>query len=470
MWKEISAPDAAAPVYRQIYARIRRSILTGLVETSNKLPSTRSLAAELGVARGTVDAAYALLANEGLIEGRGAKGTFVTAALAGAQEDAPAMPRERRAESLSEAGTTGIAFRLGLPALDAFPRKIWSRLIAREARKLPLASEALLDPAGLPRLRQAVSSYLAIARGVICSPESIFITAGFQGALGLTARALLRASDPVVMEEPGYFVTSAALKAAQMRVLPVPVDAEGLDIGKARGAARSARLAVVTPTHQSPLGVTMSLARRLALLDWARGSDALILEDDYDGEFRYASAPIPALKSLDREQRVLYAGTFSKVLSPELRLGYLAVPDRYRARLERVAAGLQPAPSPLIQSALSEFMLQGHFTRHIKKMRVLYGERRAALAEALGAAFGDALSIELAAGGMHLIARPKCRLADAELVRRARLVGLAPKELSAFYAKADAASGLLLSFTNIPAEQASREAARLREALALERS
>ncbi len=457
----INHRDVGAPVYRQIYRRIRELILAGRLEPSAKLPSARGLAAELSVARGTVDAAYALLANEGLIESLGPKGTFVAAE---AQVEAEARrPASKSGKSDAASPSSELTFHLGVPAFDAFPRKLWARLVAREARRPLSTDQPLPDPAGLIGLRQAIASYLALARGVVCDAHAIFITAGFQAALGLIVQALTRAGDVVLFEEPGYFVTRDGLRAADLRVVPVPVDGEGLEIGKAP-VGSGARLAVVTPSHQSPLGVTMSFRRRLALLDWARRTDGLILEDDYDGEFRYASAPIPALRSLDREDRVLYAGTFSKVLTPELRLGYLVVPDRLIDRFQPVVAGLAPAPSPLLQRVLTEFLLEGHFTRHIRKMRALYGERRGALAKALAETFGDDLEVELAAGGMHLIGRPRGPIPDVELVRRARIAGLGPKELSAFH-MSKPEQGLLLSFTNIPAEHALRDARRLRDAL-----
>lgn len=456
---KIDLQDAGMPVYRQIYRRTRESILAGLLAPSSKLPSARGLAAELGVARGTIDAAYALLANEGLIEGLGPKGTFVAAqtprhgswSTVDRGPKAPAIP------------TAGLAFHLGVPAFDAFPRKLWAGLVAREARRPPSLHQSLPDPAGFMALRQGLASYLALARGVVCDPQAIFVTAGFQGALGLVVQALARAGDAVLIEEPGYFITRDALLAAGLRVVPVPVDSEGIDIAKAPARA-GARLAVVTPSHQSPLAVTMSFRRRLALLDWARRADGLVLEDDYDGEFRYTSAPIPALTSLDPEGRVLYAGTFSKVLLPDLRLGYLVVPEGLVDRFRKVAAGLAPAPSPLLQRVLAEFLHEGHFTRHIRKMRALYGDRRAALAEALAETFGDELGVELSAGGMHLIGRPKGSTSDVELARRAKLAGLGPKELSAFY-MSKPEQGLLLSFTNIPAEHALRDARRLHDAL-----
>ncbi|MGE0214051.1 MAG: PLP-dependent aminotransferase family protein [Parvibaculaceae bacterium] len=451
----------ASPVYRQIYERTRHSILSGSLAPSARLPSARGLAAELGVARGTVDAAYALLLNEGLIEGRGARGTFVTQVPAGGPAAMPSLSATRRGR---EAEPYGLPFRLGLPALDAFPRKLWSRLVSRAGRKAPTLEDCFPDPAGLPRLRQEISTYLALARGVVRAPDAVIVSAGFQGALGLVVHALLRQGGSVLLEDPGYFFTRDALLAAGMKAVPAAVDGEGMDVGGTRQA--SIRLAVVTPSHQSPLGVTMSLRRRLALLEWARREDAFILEDDYDGEFRYASAPIPALASLDREGRVIYAGTFSKVFSPSLRIGYLAVPERLVARLRKVAASLAPAPSPIVQAALAEFMGQGHFTRHIRRMRALYAERRGALAESLEQVFGDTLRLSLQAGGMHLIGWPNGRTSDGGLERRARRAGLGPKALSAFSTAKAYPPGLLLGFCNIPAEQARETALRLRDALA----
>ncbi|HUN46172.1 MAG TPA: PLP-dependent aminotransferase family protein [Stellaceae bacterium] len=462
--------DRRHPAYREIYERFRQAILSGSLGRGARLPSARTLAAQLGLARGTVDAAYGLLANEGYVVTRGAAGTVVDPALdrraLSALGAPPAAVPAAPATTIAAAGGLPLPFQMGMPALDAFPRKAWSRLVARHGRAAPEA--ALPEPAGLPRLRREIATYLGVARGVVTAPENILVTGGFQGALGLVALALLRPGERVWMEEPGYFMTRRGLLAAGARPVDVPVDADGLRVREGIRRAPRARLAVVTPSHQSPLGVTLSLARRLELLSWARRSRGWILEDDYDGEFRYLGPPLPALRSLDREGRVLYAGTFSKVLLPSLRLGYLVVPDGELARFREVAGHLAPAPASLLQSAVADFMAEGQFARHIRRMRALYAERRAAVAAALGERFGPRLRIELQAGGMHLLAWPAGGRRDSELVARAEAAGLAPSALSQMSATTRQKPGLLLGFANTPAARAGEDARRLADALGID--
>ncbi len=454
------------PAYREIYERFRQAILGGSLGLGARLPSARSLAAQLGLARGTVDAAYGLLANEGYVVTRGAAGTVVDPGLdRRALQALRPRPPERAAPAIASPALPDRVrpFQMGLPALDAFPRKTWARIVARHGRAVP--SEYLPEGAGLLRLRQEIATYLGVARGITTTAENILVTAGFQGALGLIAHTLLRRGERVWLEEPGYFMTRRGVIAAGSRPAYVPVDGEGIVVRDGIRRAPAARLAVVTPSHQSPLGVTLSLARRLELLAWAGRARAWIVEDDYDGEFRYRGPPLPALKSLDRDGRVLYVGTFSKVLLPSLRLGYLVVPDGEIARFTDIARHLAPAPALLPQAAAADFIAEGHFAVHIRRMRALYAERRAALAAALGRRFGDRLRIELQAGGMHLLALPRGRRRDTELVARAEAAGLAPSPLSLCAGAGHQPPGLLLGFANTPVERAAEDAERLRRAL-----
>jgi GntR family transcriptional regulator/MocR family aminotransferase len=354
---------------------------------------------------------------------------------------------------------------MGLPALDAFPRKAWSRLAVREVRALSSDRMAYPDAAGYRPLREAIAAYLAIARGVACAPHQVFVTGGYQGALGLIGRTVLRRGDAVWFEDPGYHLARQSLEATGARLVPVPVDADGFDVGQAVARAPRARLAVVTPAHQSPLGVALSLPRRLRLLAWAKQADAFIVEDDYDGEFHYVGRPLPALKSLDRADVVFYAGSFSKVLFPALRLGYLVAPDRLVDTFAAASRALQAGNPVLEQAVVARFMLDGHFARHLKRMRDLYAARRASLAAALAGVFGDRLTIELQAGGMHLLARPRRRVSDQALVRRAEQHGLAPSALSPLAIEHGRADALLLGFTNIAGERAARAARALHEAI-----
>ena len=435
------------PLHQQLASRLRAAIAAGTLAPGARLPSARNLAGQLGVARGTVDAAYAMLAGEGTLLPRGPAGTIVSPALAAR----PALPSQRLIPLAARRAPPNVVlpFRMGLPALDAFPRKLWSGLTVRAARRLGAGDLGYPDVAGDAALRTAVAAYLGVARGISCSADQVLITGGFQGALALVLNVLLRVGDPVWVEDPGYLMARQALEAAGARLVPVRVDAEGLRVAAAVQAAPRARLAVLTPTHQCPLGVALSLPRRLALLAWAAEAGAWVLEDDYDSEFRYAGHPLPALKSLDRGGRVLYAGTFSKVLFPGLRLGYLVVPDELAGAFAR-AARLQHSGLPALeQRVTAAFMAEGHFARHIRRMRGLYAARRTALAAALRGAFGERVALELAAGGMHLLARFPEAEDDVTLARRAAEAGLAPTALSGTAMAHDCGQGLLLSFTNV---------------------
>jgi GntR family transcriptional regulator/MocR family aminotransferase len=489
-------PAETEPLFLQIAARIRSAIANGHLEAGARLPSARVLAAQLAVARGTVDAAFALLAGEGAILSRGAAGTVVSGTPGSriapvehtpfmfADETEPARPGMRPGTrpdtrpgrvpgalphtlpgTLPGTAPDPLPFQMGLPALDAFPRKLWSNLTVQAARAMQPADLAATDPAGHPELRHAIAAYLGVARGIRCSPSQVLITAGYQGALALVRSVLLRHGDPVWIEDPGYHMTRQALEAAGARVVPVRTDQDGLRVASGIATAPGARLAVVTPTHQCPTGVALALPRRMELLAWAANAAAWILEDDYDSEYRYVGRPLPALKSLDRGQRVLYAGTFSKVLFPALRLGYLVVPPELVTPFLR-ASRLLTAGQPMLQQlVVAGFMQKGHFARHIRRMRTLYAERRRALAAAMQAGFGGAVTIELAAGGMHLLARFPDGPDDTVLARRAAASGLTLSALSTHSMAHGHGQGLLLSFTNIPPAAASAAVQRLRDAL-----
>jgi GntR family transcriptional regulator/MocR family aminotransferase len=454
------------PLYRQIYERIREGILGGALRPGSRLPSSRSLASQLAIARGTVELAYDMLAGEGYIIGQAAAGSIVAPRLHPAPGPAGSRAGATRPSSAAAPPAAApLPFQLGLPALDAFPRKAWSRLAARRARSLSMAAMVHQDAAGDRALRREIVSYLAVARGVACEIDDVFVTTGFQGALTLIFLVLLQHGDPVWIEDPGYFRAREALGMLGARLVPVPVDGEGLWVTDGVRCCPDARLALVTPAHQAPLGVALSLPRRLELLAWARRRGSFIVEDDYDSEFRYAGRPLPALKSLDAAERVLYVGTFSKVLFPGLRMGYLVVPRAERQRFRSAAALTNLLPAPIDQATVGDFMAEGHLARHIKRMRRLYGERRAALAGALRAAFGTQAAIEPEPGGMHLLMRLDTNEDDAALARRANEAGLAVGALSAFAVAASCPPSLLLSFTNIPVETAANEAERLRRAL-----
>jgi GntR family transcriptional regulator / MocR family aminotransferase len=445
------------PLYRQVYEHIRNAIRTGQLRPGDRLPSTRSLAERLGTARRTIDTAYAVLAGEGYLVRRGAAGTAVNADLDGRAIAVASGRTPRASPTMRPAVQAPRPFQLGLPALDAFPRKIWSRLVARHARGFVSADMAYPDPAGYAPLREAIAGYLATSRGVSCTAGQILITNGYQDAVNLVADVLLKRGDRVWIEDPNFPPTGETLRAAGATLVPIRVDAEGLRVSDGLARARRAKLAVVTPSHQNPLGVALSLPRRLALLSWASAAKARIIEDDYDSEFRYVGRPLPALQSLDRDQRVLYAGTFSKVLYPSLRLGYLVVPDSLLAAFVRSNRLRHMGSATLEQRVVADFMTSGHFARHIKRMQALYAARRRALAEGLSAVFGSRVSVDLKPGGMHLIARFKTGVSDIKLAALAQAEGLAVEALSP--RATIPVQGLLLGFTNI-AEAGALEACR----------
>ncbi len=453
-------PTAADPLFLQIAARVRAAIIGGQMAPGMRLPSCRALAVQLSVDRGTVEAAYAVLAGEGAIRKRASAGAVV-AGLTGTRIEL-AKHTPFMFPSGADVATAGpLPLQIGLPGLDSFPLKLWSNLLAhaaRDARPIDLAEP---NPCGSPVLRRAVASYLASARGVTCAPEHVLITGGYQGALALVRSVLVKPGDPVWVEDPGYPAARQALEVSGARVVPVRVDQGGMRVAAGKVAAPRARLAVVTPAHQYPTGVALSLPRRMELLACAAETGAWVLEDDYDSEFHYAGRPLPALKSLDRGQRVLYAGSFSKVLFPALRLGYLVVPPELAAAFVRAARLLTAGQPNLEQAVVAAFMTGGHFRRHIRRMRLLYAERRTALVAALG----PGVTFELSPGGMHLLVRFPGAEDDTVLARRALAFGLAPAALSASGIAHDCGQGLLLGFPTVPASEAESIAARLRAAI-----
>jgi GntR family transcriptional regulator/MocR family aminotransferase len=445
-------------LHRQIYERIQVAIGEGRLSPGARLPSTRNLAAQLGVARGTVDAVYARLAGEGCVVSRRHSGTIVTPGLS------PTPRRKPVSSARSDPGWSPL--QLGLPALDLFPRKPWTRIHARQARQLSASEMLYPDPMGLPALREAIVAYLAVSRGITCATDQIVVTHGFQDALNLTAELVLAPGDAVWTEDPGYGFAQRTLAARGMAISAVPVDDEGLCVDWGRTHAPDARLAVVTPTHQFPTGVALSPRRRRELLDWAAASGRWILEDDYDCEFHYSGRKPTALKALDLKNRVFYAGSFSKTLLPSLRLGYLVLPPQL-AQAAATAQKLRHRGVAMFeQLAVAEFMRQGHFARHLRRMMLAYKARRGALVAALERRFGDRIEIVLRAGGLHVLARfPHAEVDDVELARRALGAGLRPSPLSGQCLSHDLGQGLLLSFTNVAEDKADDLAATLFQAL-----
>lgn len=443
-------PASTDPFYRQIYHRFRSAIDSGLLKPGDRIPSARALTKELGLARGTIEAAYSLLAAEGYILARGQAGTIVTPGLKPRTPSPSAPPPSPTAIQVTSFRPDSILpFQMGLPAIDMFPRKIWARLGARCARSMQAADMVHPSVFGLPALRAEIAAYLQVSRGINCAPSQVFVTSGYRHTVQLIAHALLKAGDRVWLEDPGYPPTREILGHLTIAAVPVPVDHEGMVVADGIAAAPRARAAVVTPAHQSPLSASLSLPRRLALLDWATRNHAWIIEDDYDGEYRYISRPLPALKSLDRDGRVLYAGTFSKVLIPGIRLAYLVVPETQVERFEHICRDLGAGNPQLTQAIVAAFIAEGHFARHIQRMRKLYAERRDATITGLESALGKHMRIDPQPGGMHLILRFKGPLTDRDLVARMRSEGLYAEALSDWSMRIDGASAVLLNFTNV---------------------
>ena len=448
--------SAGEPFYRQIYTRFRNAIADQLLKPGDRIPSARALAEELGVARGTIEAAYSLLSAEGYVETRGQAGTIVTLGLkpgshAGhaPQEAATSTVSSRAAATSALHLPTPLPFQMGLPALDAFPRKLWSRLAARTIRATAQSDMTYPPYAGVAALRNEIATYLQLSRGAACTPEQVFVTSGYRETLQLITGALFKPGDKVWTEDPGYMPTGQALLHAGVTPVPVPVDEEGIQVALGVRAAPRARAAIVTPAHQSPLCVSLSLQRRFALLDWAARANAWIVEDDYDGEYRYVGRPLPAQQSLDRDGRVLYAGTFSKVLFPGIRLAYLVVPASQIERFAAVSQTMFSGSPALTQSIVADFIADGHFARHVQRMRKLYGERRKIAAEGLDSLLAKYLRVDSQPGGMHLILRMRGRRSDKPLAEAMRKDGMYAHTLSQRSIQHQVPPGLLLGFTNI---------------------
>ncbi|MGH3144595.1 MAG: PLP-dependent aminotransferase family protein [Rubrobacter sp.] len=477
-------PASEAPYYRQLYGGVRRAILSGLIPAGTRLPSTRALAAELGVSRTTAVTAFELLLAEGYLEGHVGSGTFVAGSLPDdllsvrervARDPGPARSGHRlsdRGALLAATPATAVrdrgsprAFRPGVPALDEFPDGVWRRVAGKVWRRPSGGLLGYGDPAGYWPLREAISGHLRTARGVRCEAEQVIVVSGSQQALDLAARVLLDPGDAVWIEDPGYAGARGALSGAGARLVPVSVDGEGLDVARGIEREPGARLACVTPSHQYPLGVTMSLGRRLELLGWAASSGAWVVEDDYDSEYRYTGRPLEALQGLDTGERVLYVGTFSKVLFPALRLGYLVVPpdlvDAFTAARELT----DRHPPTVDQAVLADFIAEGHFLRHLRRMRALYAGRQEALVEEAAHRLGGLLDVGPAAAGMHLVGWLPEGVGDREASRRAARGGVEAPPVSLYGSTPQGRGALMLGYAAVGEREIGEAVQRLAEAL-----
>lgn len=438
---------SAVPLLRQVYLELRRAILAGAIPPGGQLPPTRALAAQLGIARNSVVAAYEQLLAEGFIEGRVGAGSYVSRDMPEPLELPPAAAPPPPA-SIPHAGQYGTApFNTGRCSLDDRTLQVWRSLTMRHLHKLDPGLLGYADPRGALPLRQAISRYLRAARAVRCEPEQVVVTAGAQQAIDLILRVLLEPGAPVWLEDPCYPAVQAALVAARARIVPVPVDGLGLEVAAGIAAAPEARLAYVTPSSQYPLGVVLSMARRLELLAWARREGAWVLEDDYDSEFRYAGRPLASLQGIDDGGRVIYIGTFSKVLFPGLRLGYAVVPT---ALLEPVLAARLLTdwyPAALQEGVVTDFLAEGHFAQHLRRMRQHYRLARDALVEALRARLPGQLAVEVPEQGMKLLARLRPGLSDLAVSAAAARRGLVARPVSPMFLAAPPVQGLMLGFS-----------------------
>jgi GntR family transcriptional regulator/MocR family aminotransferase len=472
---------AAKPLYRQLYDGYRDAIVERRLRGGQRLPSTRALAAELRISRIPVLNAFEQLLAEGYFESRRGSGTFVAGTL---PDDFPATKRLAGRQTVKRPGPRVVArrpaavlrctpepwfggfgaFRLSEPAADHFPLAAWSRLVARHSRNTTRGAMLYGSPLGSLSFRQAVAAYLRTARAVRCEAEQIMVVSGSQQALEITARVVVDPGQSVWVEEPGYSGAHDALAMAGARLVPVPIDGGGLDAAAGIARCPRARAAYLTPSHQFPLGVTMSLARRLQLLEWAQATGAWLIEDDYDSEYRYESQPIGALQGLDRDARVIYIGTFSKVLFPALRVGYLVIPPDLVGRFSTVRAAMDLCPPALNQAVLADFIAEGHFARHLRRTRALYAERRSALVEALRREL-PLLEVVGAEAGFHLTAILAGRPGDLAISERAARDGLWAMPLSACYLGPPSQEGLVLGYGGIGVAQMPGAVRRLRRVL-----
>jgi len=454
------------PIFRQIYLQTRSAILSRTFAPGAKLPSTRELCTRLGVARASVVSAYEQLFAEGYLSGKIGSGSYISSDLPEAIDRGPRDGGKRSAIRVRRAPVRRCVFHefadpasqsddrpfnTGRTLVDARTVDSWRRITNRALRSLGPSHLGYSDPCGLVELRTELCEYLRAARAVRCDPDQIFVTTGAQQAIDIAIRVLLRPGDQVLVEDPGYPLTFGALVAAGIKPRPVPVDAHGMDVGTAIRLAPRAVAAVVTPSHQFPKGVVLSMARRLELLGWAREAGAWIIEDDYASEYRYSGRPLASLQGLDDGERVIYAGTLNKTLFPGLRVGYAVVPRSLirffigaRCLIDRQSATLQ-------QTVLAEFMRQGYLAAHIRRMRLVYRTQRDLLVREITTRLGASLAIEVPNQGMYLVAsflRPD--VSDTDIERGARANGVVVRAMSSFFKRAHPQRGLLLGFSGYP--------------------
>ncbi len=456
----LHGPESGAPLWSWLYQEIRTAILEGRLKRGVRLPATRKLAQQYDVSRGTVVSAFHQLQAEGYLEGRVGAGTYVKTHLpedflnASHPPSTPSGPQRnprlsRFAHRLIPAPNANVpplrAFRPE-PALAEFPIELWTQIAARCMRRATRKLLADSDSRGYQPLREAIADYLGSARGVICTADQVVIMSGIQHGLDLTIRLLLDPGDHVCVEDPCHPIVAAMFKVLPAKIIAVPVDDNGLDVAAAERACRRPRLIYVTPAHQFPLGTTMNVNRRLALIDWAQRTGSWIFEDDYDSEYRYSGRPIPALQGFDRGRSVIFSGSFSKVLLPSLRLGYLVVPPELVDKFAAARFITDRHSSALEQATMCEFLTEGHFGRHIRRMRGLYASRLAALTQAAQGKLARLVELSATEAGIQTIAWLKHGLNAEQAAQAALAVQVETLPIGRFVLRTPRPQGLLMGF------------------------
>ena len=443
-------PNSGTQLTRWLYEELRRAILDGRLLPGARVPATRDLARQYRVSRGTVVTAFEQLQIEGYLVSRVGGGTWVNGKLpmplfAGRRQGASVPNLGPAVQDLSF-GQPARPFRPYEPALKEFPTHLWARVATRRLRRFSTSMLAIGEVAGYWPLREAIAGYLSLSRGVNCSPGQVVIVSGAQQGLDLLSRTLFQPGDSVWVEDPGYFGAIAAFRTARAKIVPVPVDDQGLSVSRGQKLGRDPKAIYLTPAHQCPLGVTMSLERRLAVLSWAHKSGASIFEDDYDGEYRFEGRPIPSLQSLDRHGSVVYVGSFSKVLFPSLRIGYVVLPEKLIDPFLRVRMGADLFPPGINQAVLCDFIVDGHFGRHIRRMRELYASRLAILQDTARKYLSGLLALPQILAGLSTPSFLRNGLTSGEAEARAMACGVEAVALSRFCLRRTDLDGLQLGF------------------------
>ncbi len=475
---------SSTPLYQQLAAALRRAVLQKRLKPSQKLPPSRTLAKSLELSRTTVTQSYELLLSEGYFETRRGSGTFVSSRLpedylqpeqlaGGRSPQAGPIRLSHFGTGLLTAGPLAvgepeddISFRYGSPAAEQFPMALWRRLLSRHCQKTAALLNYSADAAGYMPLRAAIADYLGRCRAVQCYAEQVIIVSGSQQALDLITRLTVNRGDWVAMEDPGYRGARHCFQQQGANLQGIPVDSQGIEVDALRQSPQTFKLLYVTPSHQFPTGVTLSLSRRLSLLQWAQQQGTLILEDDYDSEYRYSGRPVPALQGLDQANVVLYVGTFSKVLFPSLRMGYLVVPPAW-VPLVRRAKGLCDRYSPLLeQYALTDFITEGHFEAHIRRMRHRYDRHRQALVGALKRCLGSRVTILGENAGIHLMVKLETGLPDEVVIQRAQRRGVGLTSARDYYLATPSSGEFIFGYAELDEAQIVEGVQRLAQALA----